>query len=116
MKIIVDKLPNSALECTFCNIKEGMLICMLDDETCSKELSCPYIIDFEDMKAHRKAAAGMTPEKFKEKAQQLYDDCKGYAGEEGHLKIDDLMCLCLESLGYEEGLKILFSMNDIWYA
>ena len=58
----------------------------------------------------------MTPEEFKIKAQELYDKHKGYAGEEGHCDIDDLLTECLNSLGYEEGTKILWSMKSIWYS
>lgn len=58
----------------------------------------------------------MTPEEFKEKAQEIYDEYKGYAEEGGHIAMDDLMYDCLESLGYKEGLDILFSMKYIWYA
>lgn len=58
----------------------------------------------------------MTPEEFKQKAQEIYDKYKGVAGEEGHIDMDDLMTECLESLGYKEGIDILYSMNSIWYA
>ena len=58
----------------------------------------------------------MTPEEFKKKAQEIYDKYKGDAGEEGHVEIDDLLTACLKSLGYEEGLNIVWSMKSIWYA
>ena len=58
----------------------------------------------------------MTPEEFKIKAQKIYDNYNGYAGEEGHYEMDVLMMECLESLGYSDGVNILWSMKDIWYA
>ncbi len=58
----------------------------------------------------------MLPEDFKAKAQEIYRKNNGFAGEEGHVDIDDLMRDCLESLGYKEGTDILFSMNGIWYS
>lgn len=58
----------------------------------------------------------MTPEEFKNKAQELYDKYRGFAGEEGHSDVDDLLTECLNSLGYEEGTKILWSMRGFWYA
>ena len=58
----------------------------------------------------------MTPKEFKIKAQELYDKHHGEAGESGHIEIDDLLTDCLTSLGYEEGLEILWSMDDVWYA
>lgn len=58
----------------------------------------------------------MTPKQFKKEAQKLYDKHEGYAGEDGHMEIDELLSLCLYELGYKEGLDILWSMRDIWYA
>ena len=58
----------------------------------------------------------MTPEEFKIKAQAIYDKHHGCAEEEGHLDIDDLLTECLNSLGYQEGTEILWSMDSIWYA
>ena len=58
----------------------------------------------------------MTPEEFKNKAQEIYDRHDGCAMERGHIEIDDLMIECLEMLGYKEGCDILFSMDDIWYC
>ena len=58
----------------------------------------------------------MTPEEFKNKAQELYDKHKGFAGEEGHMNVDALLTECLISLGYKEGTDILWSMQDFWYA
>lgn len=58
----------------------------------------------------------MTPEEFVKKAKEIYNKYKGYAGEEGHIDIDDLMTECLESLGYKDGCDILWSMHNIWYA
>lgn len=58
----------------------------------------------------------MTPKDFKEKAQEIFDKNEGYAGERGHMEIDDLMQECLRSLGYGEGIDILFSMDSIWYC
>jgi hypothetical protein len=58
----------------------------------------------------------MTPEEFAKRAQKIYDENEGFAGESGHIDMDRLMVECLESLGYEEGCDILFSMTSIWYA
>ena len=58
----------------------------------------------------------MTPEEFKIKAQELYDKYNGFAGEEGHCDVDDLLTECLNSLGYEEGTEILWSKRGFWYA
>lgn len=58
----------------------------------------------------------MTKEEFKKKAQEIYDRNEGYAGEEGHIETDRLMAECLKSLGYEEGIDILYNMTDFWYA
>ena len=54
----------------------------------------------------------MTPEEFKAKAQELYNKHKGFAGEEGHIDVDDLLTECLNSLGSD----ILWSMSGFWYA
>ena len=58
----------------------------------------------------------MTPEEFAQKAREIYTSCAGYAGETGHMAMDALMEQCLESLGYGEGVEILESMTNIWYA
>ena len=58
----------------------------------------------------------MTPEEFKNKAQELYNKHRGFAGEEGHMDVDALLTDCLISLGYKEGTDILWSMQDFWYA
>lgn len=58
----------------------------------------------------------MTPEEFKNKAQELYNKHKGYAAEEGHLDVDALLTECLISLGYKEGTDILWSMKGFWYV
>ena len=58
----------------------------------------------------------MTPAEFKAKAQELYDKPKGFAGEEGHMDVDDLLTECLNSLGYKEGTDILWSMSGFWYS
>ncbi len=58
----------------------------------------------------------MSKEEFKREAQKIYDACNGYAGEQGHINMDELMYECLKSLGYDEGLDILFSMHSVWYA
>lgn len=53
----------------------------------------------------------MTKEEFKKKTQEIYDK-RGYAGEEGHIETDRLMAEWLRSLGYEEGINILYNMTD----
>lgn len=55
----------------------------------------------------------MTPEEFAKKAQEIYDENEGYAGENGHIDINALMTKCLESLGYKDGCDILWSMSGI---
>ena len=42
----------------------------------------------------------MTPKDFKEKAQKIFDKNEGYAGESGHMEIDNLMQECLKNLVY----------------
>lgn len=58
----------------------------------------------------------MTPEEFKNKAQELYNEHEGYAGDGGHRDVDALLTECLISLGYKEGTDILWSMRDFWYS
>lgn len=58
----------------------------------------------------------MTKEEFKEKAQKLYEKNSGYAGERGHMEVDELMEECLRSLGYDEGINILYRMSGFYYA
>lgn len=58
----------------------------------------------------------MTPEEFKNKAQELYNKHEGYAGEDGHMDVDALLTECLISLGYKEGTDILWSMRCFWYS
>lgn len=58
----------------------------------------------------------MTPEEFKRRAQELYNEHGGHAGEGGHIDVDNLLSECLTSLGYQEGLDILWSMDSFWYA
>lgn len=58
----------------------------------------------------------MTSEEFKLLAQEIYERNKGWAGEKGHVEMDGLMIDCLKSLGYDEGVDILFSMDAIWYT
>lgn len=58
----------------------------------------------------------MTPEEFYIAAKKIYDENEGYAGETGHMEVDELMEKCLRSLGYEKGMDILMSMSNFWYA
>lgn len=58
----------------------------------------------------------MTPEQFKQKAQELYDKHHGHARAQGHVDMDSLLRECLWKLGYEDGLKILDKMKEVWYA
>ena len=58
----------------------------------------------------------MTVEEFKKRAQEIYDENEGYAGEDGHIQVDQLMEECLRSLGYEEGIDIMNKMSNFWYA
>lgn len=47
MKVIVDKIPNSAYDCLFFCVREGEAICKLDQEVrespCWKDDYCPYL-------------------------------------------------------------------------
>ena len=58
----------------------------------------------------------MTPKEFAEKAKEIYNKHKGYAGEEGHIDVDALLTECLISLGYKEGTDILWSMRCFWWS
>ena len=58
----------------------------------------------------------MTVEEFKKRAQEIYDENEGYAGEDGHIQVDRLMEECLRSLGYGEGIDIMNKMSNFWYA
>lgn len=58
----------------------------------------------------------MTVEEFKKRAQEIYDENEGYAGEDGHIQVDLLMEECLRSLGYGEGIDIMNKMSNFWYA
>lgn len=58
----------------------------------------------------------MTVEEFKKKAQEIYDENEGYAGEDGHIQVDQLMEECLRSLGYGEGIDTMNKMSNFWYA
>lgn len=56
----------------------------------------------------------MTPEEFKKEMQQIKDDY-GDDREVVHVKMDELMCKVLVSLGYHEGVQI-FNDTEMWYA
>lgn len=56
--------------------------------------------------------ANMTPEEFKQKMEQAFDSNDI---EMNHINADELMCELLESLGFEEGVKV-FTQNAKWYA
>lgn len=58
----------------------------------------------------------MTKEEFKERAQKIFDENEGYAGEGRHMQVDRLMEECLRSLGYGEGIDIMDKMSDFWYS
>lgn len=58
----------------------------------------------------------MTKEEFKERAQKIFDENKGFAGEDGHIQVDSLMEECLRSLGYGEGIDIMNEMSGFWYG
>ena len=58
----------------------------------------------------------MTIEEFKKRAQEIYDENEGYAGEDGHIQVDRLMEECLRSLGYGEGIDIMNKMSNFWYT
>lgn len=56
----------------------------------------------------------MTPDEFKDKMQQIVDDC-GWDCEGAHSAMDDLMCDLLRTMGYYDGVDI-FNYQDKWYA
>ena len=56
--------------------------------------------------------ANMTPEEFKQKMEEAFDSNDV---EMNHVEADELMCNLLESLGFEEGVKV-FNSNAKWYA
>jgi hypothetical protein len=56
----------------------------------------------------------MTPEEFKRRMALIESD-DDYDTEEGHAKADALLCECLESLGYAEGVAIFRELHK-WYA
>lgn len=60
----------------------------------------------------------ITPEEFVQLAQELYDKNSGYAGEQGHMEMDDLISdvLCSIDPSYQKGLDILYKMGGIWYG
>ena len=57
-------------------------------------------------------AKAMTPEEFLEK---MREQAENYDIEKVHSRMDDLLCEVLESLGYEEGVRV-FQDNEKWYA
>lgn len=56
----------------------------------------------------------MSPEEFYEKMLQLKKDF-GNGEEEVHIKMDDLLCETLSTLGYDDGVKI-FKETSKWYS
>ena len=54
----------------------------------------------------------MSPKEFSEKMQTI---AEVRDPEEGHSKMDDLMCELLKSLGYGEGVEI-FEDVEKWYS
>ena len=58
----------------------------------------------------------MTGEEVKKRAQEIYDENEGYAGEDGHIQVDQLMEECLRSLGYGDGIDIMSKMSNFWYT
>ena len=53
----------------------------------------------------------MTPEEFAARME----DCGKGDPEGDHSRADDLMCELLESLGYQDGVKLFRNMEK-WYA
>lgn len=59
----------------------------------------------------------MTPDEFKQAmadARHKFDEDK-YDEEYVHIKMDDIMCDLLRSLGYGEGIDI-FNNTPMWYS
>lgn len=59
----------------------------------------------------------MTPEEFKQAmadARRKFDEDK-YDEEDVHIKMDNIMCDLLVSLGYGEGIDI-FDNTPMWYS
>jgi hypothetical protein len=56
----------------------------------------------------------MTPEEFKDKMKEIYNN-DGGDHERSHSVADDLMCEVLSSLGYDDGVQI-YAKLERWYA
>lgn len=58
MKIIVDKLPKNPSACPFSRVREGEIVCLLDEHSpissCYKADWCPYLITFDNYFATEK--------------------------------------------------------------
>lgn len=60
----------------------------------------------------------MTPEEFKRRAQEIYDECQGDAGTNnglGHIAMDCLMEDCLREAGYGERIEIFDKFKHVRY-
>ena len=57
----------------------------------------------------------MTPEKFAEEMRELSEECSHGDPELAHVRMDELMCKVLKTLGYGEGVDI-FDNAHKWYA
>lgn len=58
------------------------------------------------------------PWRFNEYAEQFVKHRKNRAGETGHIEMDNIIDETLASLhpAFAEGIKLLRSMENIWYA
>lgn len=58
------------------------------------------------------------PWRFNEYAEQFVNNYMNEAGEDGHIEMDGMIDETLASLhpNFAKGIKLLRSMNSIWYA
>lgn len=56
----------------------------------------------------------MKPEEFKQLMTKIIEE-DGDNNQEAHERMDSVMCECLKSIGYEEGI-IIFETQHKWYA
>lgn len=70
----------------------------------------------EKMKENKKI---ISPDEFKKKMKEIQIALDAgllrFNKEEAHIKMDDLMCEVLISLGYEEGIEV-FDNTGKWYS
>lgn len=68
----------------------------------------------EEVLKRSPSVSPLTPDKFMDKMHEIVEKHGGYE-EPVHIEMDDLMCEVLESLGYEDGVRV-FKKQDKWYS